>query len=773
MDTTSKSELKILILEDEPADAKLVEGTLREAGLKFVAQRVTTRQGFAEALDWFKPDIVLSDYKPPDVDIRPVLELVRKKEPRLPVIVVAGEVEEAATDLIKAGATDYVPKDHLARLPSAVQRAIIEAEKLHERAQAEQTLRESEEQFRAMSTAAKDAMITVDDLGRIVFWNDAASRTFGYTAPEAIGQDLHLLLVPARYLDASRAAWPQFAKDGKGAVIGQVTELAARRKDGTEFPIELSLSAVKLKGHWHALGIVRDISERKRAEVARRKSEASLLEAALQARRLIEVSLDPLVTIGPDGKITDVNEATVLATGATRQALIGSDFATYVTEPEKARAGYLEVYAKGFVKDYPLAIRHVSGKITDVLYNATVYRDDKGEVVGVFGAARDVTERKRVEKEREQYLKFFSLSTESMAIADPFGSFKQVNPAFSAMTGYTASELISRPFMDFIVPEDRKRTADEMKRQVSARPTLNFKNRYVRKDGAVIDLSWRAYFDKTDGITYAVARDITERKRAEAQIIEYSEHLEELVSQRTAELTKSNQALEAANQGLESFSYSVSHDLRAPLRAIDGFSRILLEDEFDKLDAEGQRLLNVVCDNAVKMGRLIDDILAFSRSTRGEMNVAPIDMDESVRSVIKELEPVLAGRKVTFDIKPLAAVQGDGAMIKRVWTNLIDNAVKFTALKPEAVIEIGSTVGDKETIYYVKDNGAGFDMQYVGKLFGVFQRLHGTEFAGTGIGLAIVKRIIAKHGGRMWAEGKVNEGATFYFTLPVLEETDI
>jgi light-regulated signal transduction histidine kinase (bacteriophytochrome) len=312
-----------------------------------------------------------------------------------------------------------------------------------------------------------------------------------------------------------------------------------------------------------------------------------------------------------------------------------------------------------------------------------------------------------------------------------------------------------------------------MKRQVSARPTLNFKNRYVRKDGAVIDLSWRAYFDKTDGITYAVARDITERKRAEAQIIEYSEHLEELVSQRTAELTKSNQALEAANQGLESFSYSVSHDLRAPLRAIDGFSRILLEDEFDKLDAEGQRLLNVVCDNAVKMGRLIDDILAFSRSTRGEMNVAPIDMDESVRSVIKELEPVLAGRKVTFDIKPLAAVQGDGAMIKRVWTNLIDNAVKFTALKPEAVIEIGSTVGDKETIYYVKDNGAGFDMQYVGKLFGVFQRLHGTEFAGTGIGLAIVKRIIAKHGGRMWAEGKVNEGATFYFTLPVLEETDI
>jgi PAS domain S-box-containing protein len=428
-----------------------------------------------------------------------------------------------------------------------------------------------------------------------------------------------------------------------------------------------------------------------------------------------------------------------------------------------------EIRAGRHISHFETVRLHKDGRRIDLSLTLSPVLDSSGQIVGVSAIERDVTERKRAEKEREQYLKFFSLSTENMAITDPFGCFKQVNPAFSALTGYTASELTSKPFMDFIVPEDRQRTAAELELEVSTRPTLNFENRYVRKDGAIIDLSWNAYFDKTDGVTYAVARDITERKRAEAELNGYRQHLEELVSLRTAELTRTNLELEAVNRELETFSYSVSHDLRTPLRAIDGFSRILLEDYSDKLDAEGQRQLNVVRDNTVKMGRLIDDVLAFSRSGRGEMSPAMIDMDRSVRGVIDEMAPVLAGRKVTFDVKPLAAAQGDGPMIKRVWTNLIDNAVKFTAPKPEAVIEIGSTAGEKETVYYVKDNGAGFDMQYVGKLFGVFQRLHGAEFAGTGIGLAIVKRIIARHGGRVWAEGKVNEGATFYFTLPARE----
>jgi light-regulated signal transduction histidine kinase (bacteriophytochrome) len=252
-----------------------------------------------------------------------------------------------------------------------------------------------------------------------------------------------------------------------------------------------------------------------------------------------------------------------------------------------------------------------------------------------------------------------------------------------------------------------------------------------------------------------LTREMGLRTAAEARV----GHLNEVLSQRAAEL-------ELANGELESFSYSVSHDLRAPLRAIDGFSQILLEDYAAKLDTEGQRLLNVVRDSTVKMSRMIDDILAFSRAGRTELATGSVDMSGLVRVAAQDLQAAVAGRKVSFKIGDLPEAHGDSAMLQRVWVNLLDNAVKYTSTRQEAEIEVGSTVGPDEIVYFVRDNGVGFDMEHVGKLFGVFQRLHGAEFPGTGIGLAIVKRIVTRHGGRVWAEGKVNEGATFYFALP-------
>jgi len=228
--------------------------------------------------------------------------------------------------------------------------------------------------------------------------------------------------------------------------------------------------------------------------------------------------------------------------------------------------------------------------------------------------------------------------------------------------------------------------------------------------------------------------------------------------------------LEEANKDLEGFAYSVSHDLRAPLRAIDGFSSLALKQSEDKLDDEGKRLLNLVRDNTMKMNQLIDDILAFSRTGRLGMSMAEVNMDELAREVLEELRPAAAGRELTVEIKPLPPARGDHAMLRQVWVNLLANAIKFTSHKPAAVVQVGSYAEGKENVYFVKDNGAGFDMQYAKNLFGVFQRLHEVEeFEGTGIGLAIVKRIITRHSGRVWAEGKVNEGATIYFTLPVKE----
>ena len=255
----------------------------------------------------------------------------------------------------------------------------------------------------------------------------------------------------------------------------------------------------------------------------------------------------------------------------------------------------------------------------------------------------------------------------------------------------------------------------------------------------------------------AVRRLLDESARS---LHELNASLEQHVAERTAQL-------ETANKDLEGFSYSVSHDLRTPLRAIDGFSKFLLQDYADKLDDEGKRLLHVVRDNTTRMARLIDDILAFSRVGRLGIVMSDVDMNEIVQSVIHELEPTYAGRRVTIDSAPLPKVQGDAAMMRQVLTNLLTNAIKFTRTREAARIEVGTRAEGVENVFYVKDNGVGFDPQYTQKLFGVFQRLHGAdEFEGTGIGLAIVKRVITKHGGRVWGEGKVGEGATFYFALP-------
>ena len=246
------------------------------------------------------------------------------------------------------------------------------------------------------------------------------------------------------------------------------------------------------------------------------------------------------------------------------------------------------------------------------------------------------------------------------------------------------------------------------------------------------------------------------------QVSRSHHHLEAQVAQRT-------KALEGINAELESFSYSVSHDLRAPLRAIHGFARILLEDHHAKLEPEAQRLLGVIDQNTRRMGQLIDDLLAFSRLGRTDLTTGPVDMKELAQTVADEIQRTDNGRQGSLEIRidPLPPARGDRGLLRQVLSNLLQNAAKFTRDRPSARIEVGARLDSGQAVYFVKDNGAGFDARYTDKLFGVFQRLHSTEqFDGTGVGLAIVKRIVQRHGGRVWAEGAVNQGATFFFTLP-------
>ncbi len=253
-----------------------------------------------------------------------------------------------------------------------------------------------------------------------------------------------------------------------------------------------------------------------------------------------------------------------------------------------------------------------------------------------------------------------------------------------------------------------------------------------------------------------ISEDITERKRAEQE-------LRTLASA----LAARGEELEAANKELEAFSYSVSHDLRAPLRAIDGFSRMLLEDHAPKLEAEAQRLLSIVRKNTKAMGHLIDDLLVFSRLGRQPLRSQRVDMDALVRSVTEEMRSGDPDRTVDIAIETLPDVACDPTLIRQVWVNLIGNAIKYSRPRAAARIQVTGAARDGEVIYTVKDNGVGFDMRYVHKLFGVFQRLHtADEFEGTGVGLALVQRIIHRHGGRVWAEGELDRGAAFFFALP-------
>lgn len=273
-------------------------------------------------------------------------------------------------------------------------------------------------------------------------------------------------------------------------------------------------------------------------------------------------------------------------------------------------------------------------------------------------------------------------------------------------------------------------------------------------------ISLQTRVDELDILAQGLNEMTAQLQQEQEEIRTINAGLEQRVIQRTAQL-------ENANADLESFSYSVSHDLRAPLRAIDGFVAILREDYASRLDEEGLRLFNVVGDNARKMGQLIDDILAFARAGRNELLLTRIDMNALVRQVWQELEPQRARRAIEFRLADMPAAGGDLKSVRQVLQNLLDNAIKFTCGREPAVIEVAGHVEGEENIYSIRDNGAGFDMAYINKLFGLFQRLHSMEeFKGAGVGLAIVKRFIMKNGGRVWAEGKPGEGATFWFTLP-------
>jgi PAS domain S-box-containing protein len=377
----------------------------------------------------------------------------------------------------------------------------------------------------------------------------------------------------------------------------------------------------------------------------------------------------------------------------------------------------------------------------------------------------EMVERKR-EEERLRWLATVLIdSNDAITVQNLDGTILSWNRGAERIYGYTEQEALGMNIRE-LVPEPQRAEVNHFIDHVrSGDLAESLETQRQTKDGRVLDvwLTLTALTDET-GEPTAVAtteRDITERKRAEQRIQVLNAELE----QRIVELS-------AANKELEAFSYSVSHDLRAPLRGIDGFSRMLLEDHADQLGTEGRRRLNVIRSSAEQMAQLIDDLLAFSRLGRKHMSSSRIDMSALAQEVFAQLQRDGLNQAVDLRIGALPHADGDRAMIREVLWNLLSNAVKFTRPRKVPVIELAGEVRADENAYSVKDNGIGFDMKYADKLFQVFQRLHDPkEFEGTGIGLALVQRIVHRHGGRVWAEAKTGEAATFHFTLPRRKES--
>ncbi|MEH2174346.1 AAA family ATPase [Nostoc sp.] len=376
----------------------------------------------------------------------------------------------------------------------------------------------------------------------------------------------------------------------------------------------------------------------------------------------------------------------------------------------------------------------------------------------------EITERQRAEKDRDRLITILEASTDYIGMADPQGNILWNNAQFRKLLGVSLDADLS----NFSIPNYHPQWALEIVQNQGIPAAIRDgtwvgETALLASDDREIPVSQMIIAHKaSDGsLEYlsSVTRDISALKAAEAEVRQLNAELEERVMQRTAEL-------QAANKALEAFSYSVSHDLRAPLRAIVGFARMMQEDYGEQLDAEANRYLNIVRDNAKRMGELIDDLLNLSRLDRKEMSRQPVLPNEIIQKVLSDLASDLKGRQIEFAIADLPICQADPSLLKQVWINLLSNAIKYTRYKSLAYIQVGYEVMDGEGVYFIRDNGAGFDMQYADNLFGVFQRLHREQdFAGTGIGLAIVQRIIQRHGGRIWAEAASDRGATFYFTL--------
>jgi PAS domain S-box-containing protein len=625
-----------------------------------------------------------------------------------------------------------------------------------ERKRIEEALAESEKQFRSVLETTPLLGVMLDVEGRITLCNDFLLNLTGWKREEVLGKAWFDIFLPPEVRDEIKdGIFSQGIRDG-AIPSHYANEIITRQNERRLIQWNNTILRDQKGSVTGVASIGEDITARKQAEKA-------LYESESRFRLLAENSTDMISRHDIQGVYLYASPACRTLLGYEPEELIGHSAFEFIHPDDiptvdQSRSNIIN---EPVVSTTVFRVRCKNGQYIWLETSShTIVDKETGMAVEIHAASRDIAARKQAEEalqeSEERYRTVVSSAPVVTFITDEKGIFTLSEGKGLAKLGLQPGQVVGLSAFD--VYRDYPLIVQSMKKALAGESLRN----EVEVQGVAFDVTYTPIFDEQGKVAkvIGVSSDITERKQAEDEIRNLNAELEQRVRERTAQL-------EITNKELEAFAYSVSHDLRAPLRGIDGWSQALLEDYQDKLDEQGRQYINRVRSETQRMGHLIEDMLQLSRLTRAEMRTEKVDLSALARAVIERLKMEEPNREVKFDIQENLVARGDAHLLESVLSNLLGNAFKFTSKCADARIELGQVKMEGQPVFFVRDNGAGFDMDYSQKLFGAFQRMHKTtEYPGTGIGLATVQRVIHRHGGRVWAEAKVNEGATFYFIIP-------